>query len=290
MQKSRIGNEGAGRPLAGAGAGVVRMQAIAILLLLTALPAGCRSGESALRSIPVSLKKVILFENFTNNSVGDSKTKFNGFRRGFPAMILDDFFHFGTFRPVTQADRQKALKELAFSQSGLTESSNLEIGKIAGAELILTGDFLEFNNVMTISARVINVKTQTTLALVKVSGSTNETLHPPRKSLLKKLSLGLLAQMKFDLENKELRLIQNRVETRKIDAALNNYAGELLLDRAEREKVLARMKKAGLTLEQIKRLEEEARERFRKALKYDEDYEKARRNLEALTSLLPPPI
>ncbi|MCZ8156842.1 MAG: hypothetical protein O9264_12015 [Leptospira sp.] len=243
-----------------------------------------------LRKIPMERRKAILFVDFKNSSAGKSIKDYDGLARGIPDMVLTDFINVGMFRTIAEEDRARALSELAFQRSGLTENNGLSLGKLVGAELLLTGSFTEFAGSMSINARVINVETAESIAAARISGATNELLVPADKSLIKLASTNLLVNLDAALTEGEIEKIKKSSETKSIEAAVDNYRGEILLEKAQVLKIQEEKNHDKIKKEEIKKLEEEAREKFKSALDEDPSYSRAKNNLRRLMSLLPPSV
>jgi hypothetical protein len=86
------------------------------------------------------------------------------FDRLYAEVALDNFttclIKGGTYKVVERAQLDKAMKELQF-QSGadFDESSAMEIGKLAGAEVVVIGIITALPNQIVVNIRGINVKT-----------------------------------------------------------------------------------------------------------------------------------
>jgi len=99
--------------------------------------------------------------------------------------------------------------------------------------------------------------------------------------LEKQLVLQLLPNLGAMLNQDETRRLTGNIETKSVDASLNNYAGEIALQKADR------MKEDGQPEEVSQRMLEEAKQRFKKALDYDPAYERAKLNLEKIVMGIP---
>jgi len=245
----------------------------------------CSTGQKTLRSVPDEKKKVLLVENFKNNSI-DGK-KWEPWELGLPSMIQDDFFTIGYFKIVSAESRNKALAEMAFGESGLTETKYIELGKMLGAEWILFGDYIVMGDSMSISVKVIDVQTSGILASSKKIGSVNDFF-----TVTKNVSVALLQQFKYNLTSNEVSAIENRVETKKIHASLDNYYGEQLV--TEIQALEMKKKKSGVNKAEIDRNIEELRNqaayKFKSAVKEDPGYKRAKENLNKMTLMLPSSI
>jgi len=254
-----------------------------IIFLFQILLLNCAMEQevTVVRNIPNVDKKSILFVDFDNSSLGSKKADWDGLKRAIPSMILTDFQTFGTFRPITEADRIRALKEVSLAQKGVLDETGLKIGKLLGAEYLFSGSFTEFNGNLSVSAKVVRIETGESVSSISKNGPTETVLSPPERSIIKKTSLGLLSQMNYNLTTKEVDFITNKIETKNLQAAINNYKGEMILETVE-------LKKNTFSSSEILELRKEAKNSFKVALQEDPDYEKAQKNLSRIVSLLPP--
>lgn len=94
------------------------------------------------------------------------------------------------YQVVERSQLDKAMKELKFQNgSDFDESSAVEVGKLAGAEIIVIGIITALNNQIIINIRGINVKTGIAEFAEKDSIKTQEGLLRSVEGIAKKLSL-----------------------------------------------------------------------------------------------------
>ena len=66
----------------------------------------------------------------------------------------------GNYRLVTRSQVSKSMEELKFQSSDLTDKENAKtLGKMIGADYIITGSVVQIGNMMTIAAQCINIET-----------------------------------------------------------------------------------------------------------------------------------
>ena len=66
----------------------------------------------------------------------------------------------GNYRLVTRSQVSKSMQELKFQASDLTDKNNAKtLGKMIGADYIITGSVVQIGNMMTIAAQCINIET-----------------------------------------------------------------------------------------------------------------------------------
>lgn len=257
---------------------------------LSLLLIGC-STQATIRDIPHAKKKVILFEDFDNNAPESIRAEFSGLSRAIPSEVQNDFTNFGLFRPVSEENRKKALREVAMQHTGLVvESDGKALAQLSGAEWLLTGEFTILGQTIRIVARVVHVPTGETRASTSVGGSLEQLLHPPKESLLKQTSVRLLSKFDIDPTDQEIRILTQNSETDNIRALINNYEGEILLEKKEREIVRADAQGTRLNESAVRDYTDKAKQKFRRALSEDPTYRRARKNLRRLTGALPAAI
>lgn len=66
----------------------------------------------------------------------------------------------GNYRLVTRSQVSKSMQELKFQASDLTDKNNAKtLGKMIGADFIITGSVVQIGNIITIAAQCINIET-----------------------------------------------------------------------------------------------------------------------------------
>lgn len=245
----------------------------------------CSSKSRVLRIVPEDKKKVLLIESFKNNSTEGKK--WDPWRLGLSSMIQDDLVSVGYFKVISADARNKALKEIAFTRSGLTQDKVIDLGRMLGADWLFLGDFLVFQGTLNINVRVIETATARVIASSGKTGALNQFFN-----ISKGASIALLGQFKFDLTENEVAVIKKQIETKNIEASLSNYSGEQLMRKVavlEQQKKVqdANQKEIDQKINSIKAI---AKNKFRNALNGDPDYKKAENNLNKMTLMLPSSI
>lgn len=265
---------------------MIQIRFVTILFSFLFLLQNCSSDQknistNSIRQIPDNQKKWILFLDFENKSLGD-KLQWDGLRRAIPAMILTDFKNFGVFKPIPEKEKTKMVQGLMATKKMDSEEEKLKAASAAKADYLMVGSFTESAGNVTISVKLFNTYSKKIEFSKDITGETKQILNPPEKSLIKQTSLGLLSQMKLDLKTNESEILAKDIETTALNAALNNYKGEMNLERAEY------LKSQNASSDEIDELENKARSNFKDALKEDPKYAKAKANLGRIVSLLPP--
>lgn len=258
--------------------GKMKFQALYVLLYTVFSLNGCGSSQNrAIHSIPDEKKKILLIENFKNNSVDGSK--YDPWSYGLSSMIQEDLILSGYFKLVSEDSRYKSLQEQTLGLTGLIDDTKaVKMGKLLGANWILAGDFIVMVDSINISARFIEVETGRVIAVSQKRDKLNLFFE-----VVKSASVSLMQQVKLELSDTDVRIITSAIETKNIDASLFNYHGEFSLKKIEALK----NSKDKVSESDILKLENAARDDFRKALDLDPKYEKAKSNLGKLSLMLP---
>ncbi len=259
------------------------LRACAALLLWTVI--GCAAGGETgpLHTIPDSKKVVLLVLEFENRT--PEGARWDPWKLGIPSLIEGDLVLAGYFSVVSEESRRRALQEAALGRTGLVHEPRA-LGRLLGAQWLLGGDFAVQGTDMSISCRFIEVDTARVLGSRQEVGPVSAFF-----ALAKAASLGLMKQVKIDLDASDVRIITEAVETRSVDASLANYNGELAVREMERLRALERAGRAPAGVrDQLKRLRDDARGEFRRATGADPSYERAKRNLGRLTLQFPSSI
>lgn len=244
----------------------------------------CSAGPESIRRIPDEKKLVLLVESFQNNSI--EGTKWNPWKLGFASLVQEDLVLSGYFRVVSEESRRKALGELAFQESGLTPESGMKTGKLLGAQWILGGGFVVAGPDISVHTDLMEVESGRVLATIRRTGASSEFF-----TLCKQMSVELLKQLRLDFSDEDVRYLTQTVETKDVDASLLNYEGEMTLRRVDEIRYKKALGRADATAEmEVRKLEKEARRRFRDAVEEDPNYKRARQNLQRLALMLPSSI
>jgi tetratricopeptide (TPR) repeat protein len=112
-------------------------------------------------------RKTLLIYPFKNTGT----PKFSHFSDGITESLINDLYMVKGIGVISQEDRKKALKELAYKQTlGLEESDINKIATLTGADLFLTGSFSVEDKKIRMIARLIDAKTGSIIKSIKVDG------------------------------------------------------------------------------------------------------------------------
>jgi TolB-like protein len=249
-------------------------QFTAILILLFFIT--CTSGNNHLRNIPRESRKGLVVLNFKNNTPKSRASEYEPWEFGIASMVMTDIETIGTFNIISKERLADILKEQQFQMTGAVNPNDVvEIGKLTGAKYILTGSFTEMNGSLRIESQVFSVEKGSQLGTASVNGKTNEFFEV-EKDLVAKITVFLDTM----LTENEQKFIASRVETKSVEASLNNYSGEVAFMEA------TTLKKEGKE-EEAKKAILDAKQNFKKAIEFDPTYEKAKKNLSRVSLAIP---
>jgi TolB-like protein len=252
-----------------------------ILAVLVILLSGCAATDSALpvntlRQIPREERVPLMVLNFKNSSLKNSANEYQPWEFGIPSMIMTDLESIGLFNILSWERLKDISAQLKFQYQGMVdEDQAVEVGRLAAARFLLTGNFMIIRQTLRIEVKVFSVESGIQIGASAVTGKIDQFFE-----LEKKLVIGMTAYLGTVLTvDEKSRLLQN-VETTSIDASLNNYAGEVALRKADQLKVQGRKDLA-------KELIQQAQAKFEKALEHDPNYQRAKKNLAGLAMAVP---
>jgi len=236
----------------------------------------CASDTAHLRNIPRDSRKGLVVLNFKNNTPKSRAPEYEPWEFGIASMVMTDIETIGMFNIISKERLADIMKEQQFQMTGAVNAKDIvEIGKLTGAKYILTGSFTEMNGSLRIESQVFSVEKGAQLGTAAVNGKT-DAFFDIEKDLVSKVTVFLDTM----LTENEQKLIASKVETKSVEASLNNYSGEVAFMEA------TALKKEGKQAE-AKKVILEAKANFKKAIELDPAYEKAKKNLSRVSLAIP---
>lgn len=225
--------------------------------------------------VPDELKKIISVNKFEDRSI--NTTQFNPWKMGIPDMVMQSLSAMPYFKVISREYmQQQVLEEQQFQLLGLTDDATaVEIGKLLNADYIISGAFSVYEVTLQVNARCISVETGEIVSQVQSSGELRSFYV-----LQNQVAVEIAENMNLYVSDEARENLNQRADTRVIEASLSNYQGE------EKLETLALLESQGQR-QKIEEMKEAAREDFERALSYDSDYEKAKRNLSKLALSIP---
>jgi len=97
---------------------------------------------------------------------------------GMTETVISDLAKISQISVISNEDRKRIMDETKFALSGLVEEdTKLKIGKLVGANVLLTGSYFIIANKIRINARLINVETGKIENTVKLDGALDAILE-----------------------------------------------------------------------------------------------------------------
>ncbi|MBN2039686.1 MAG: hypothetical protein JW864_06570 [Spirochaetes bacterium] len=247
------------------------------LSILFAVFLQCASESTqVLRKVPRSERKNLMVLNLANITPVKRAEEFKPWEFGIASMLMTDLESIGLFNIISRERLKDILSEQEFQITGVVDPSKaVKLGKITAAKYILTGSFMEMNGNLRIESQVFSVETGKQLGAAAVTGKTAKFFE-----LEKELVIKTTAYLDTMLTSSEASAIKKNIETRSVEASLNNYAGEIAMLTAEE------LKEKGND-DNAKDVLNRAKEDFKEALKYDPNYERAKNNLSKIAMSIP---
>lgn len=260
---------------------VIRIGVFVSVILFAILLVGCAATTPApsakvLRKIPREERVPLMVLNFKNSSLKNTANEYQPWEFGIPSMIMTDLESIGLFNILSWERLKDISEQLKFQYRGLVdEDQAVEVGRLAAARYLLTGNFMIMGQTLRIEAKVISVESGIQIGASAVTGKIDHFFE-----LEKKLVITMTSYLGAVLTADEKARLAKNVETMSIDASLNNYAGEVALIKADQFKVQGRKDLA-------KKLIQQARTKFEKAVEHDPGYRRAQKNLASLAMAVP---
>lgn len=225
--------------------------------------------------VPDELKKVISVHKFEDRSI--NTTQYNPWKMGIPDMVMQALSAMPYFKVISrQYIQQQVIGEQQFQLLGMTDDATaVEIGRLLNADYIISGAFSVFEETLQVNARCISIETGEIVSQVQSSGELRSFYV-----LQNQVAVEIAENMNLYVGDEARENLNQRSDTKVIEASLSNYEGE------EKLETLALLESQGQR-QKIKEVKEAAREDFERALSYDSDYEKAKRNLSKLALSIP---
>ncbi len=234
-----------------------------------------QSGNVTGLNIPDSQKKVISVMKFEDRSIGTDM--YRPWRMGIPDMVMESLGAIPYYKVISREYMTKqVLQEQEFQLLGATDTgSAVQLGKLLNARYIIVGSYQVFKKTLQINAKVMSVQTGEIIHQSSCRGTLDDFY-----TLQNEIAIKITDGMKLAISPEAKKKLRKKYETKVVKASLANYSGE------EKVEEMAVLEKKG-EKDEVKKVKEEAKKDFKKALQYDSDYEKARKNLSRLALGVP---
>ncbi len=244
--------------------------------MLTACAGPQTKKAVVMRDVPREDRVVLMVLNFNNITVGKAAAEYKAWEFGIPSMIMTDLETIGMFNILSWERLDDILEQQKFQNLGMVEEKDaVEMGRIAAARYTLTGTFMVMGDQLMLESKVFSVEKGTLLGASSVSRGVDKFFE-----LEKLLVFEMTTHLGAMLTDEERLMLEGMAETTSVGASLSNYSGEMDLQKA-------RTMRARGQKDTADELIENARQKFKKALDLDPQFERARKNLEKLTMAVP---
>jgi TolB-like protein len=207
---------------------------------------------------PQSLNTQTLSIPIFKNNTGD--VKYDWISETLSDMLTTDIASTDKIRVVARVELKEILAEQKLGLTGLLdEDTQVEVGKLVGANILVYGSFTLSNGILRIDTKIFDIEKGTIKNANTIQGNMIELL-----SLEKKMALQTMKGLGLKLSSEDkFRLLQFQSES--LSAIESNYKGVLELD----DKNI-----------------ESAEKYFKQAMEFDPYYKKAALNFESASSLI----
>ena len=174
---------------------------------------------------------------YFDNTSGESKME--KLKKGLADMLITDLSNVSTLSIVERDKLEEIIKEQKLSHSkDFDAKTAAKLGKLLGAQIILTGSFFEMFGTFRIDARFIDVETGEILKSDGVEGPTANFFK-----LEKQLAFKIIENLDVNLKPDERALINNSEKNQEISyqAALIYSQALELLDEGKRQQALEKL-------------------------------------------------
>lgn len=195
--------------------------------------------------------------DFSNNSI-TRRENYEGLSKGLPSIMINHLTG-GTDLQVIERERiEWLLNELKLQkqEDKVDQSTAVRTGELLGANAVVFGSFIATEDQMNISARVVKVETGEVLFGDQVKGEPDEFFQ-----LIKDLSQKVTKSINVEMEETEL----GSEQTQSLDAMMAYSDGLSLLEAGKYQ---------------------QAQEKFKQAVEYDDGFEKARKKMKSLKPMV----
>ncbi len=205
---------------------------------------------------------------FINTSSKENADLYQPWEYGIASMLTTDLEETSMFNMIDRVRLNDILREHELQKAGLTDPATaLSIGKLVTARYILTGSFIVARKDLRIDVQVFSVEKGILLGAASSKGKVDKFFLVEKDAFNK-----VTRVLKIMLDEEKKAKIMSSIETKSVNASLMNYSGESALLEADE------LKKTGKNKEAVGLLEH-ANKMFNEALKYDQNFNKAKVNI-----------
>ncbi len=182
------------------------MRALPLLLILSAVTTA--AGASREGGSPA--RKTVAVLSFTN---GSGNPQYDPLGKGIAAMMITDLSSVSTIRLVERERLADLTKELQLQQTEMVDPlTAATVGKLAGAQYVVTGAIVALDPMMRLDTRVVSVTTGEIVKTAQVTGEQKKFFD-----LQQKLSKELIQGLDVALSPEDSARLAQEQERNRID-------------------------------------------------------------------------
>lgn len=193
----------------------------------------CSSAESKkeIKPIPENLKRKIIFTDFSGLEKNENDLAIS---RMIPEIIIEDLVYTGLIQEVDPELRVFVMHELAIPSMRLEDKKGLALASKCFSEFMISGSILEAGNSYLMTVNLFDVKNKKIIFSKKyTSEKENLVFREKQISILKQASIDIInALFPSQFNKNEIELIQNHYSTKNQEAAIENFSGELKIEKS----------------------------------------------------------
>ncbi len=183
-------------------------------------------------------KKTVAVLRFDNNS-GD--TQYDPLGKGIAAMMITDLGSVQSIQLVEREKTQDLIDEMQMQHSALFDQKTAaQMGKLVGAQYVVTGAVVALDPKIRIDTRVIRVETGEIVKTAHVTGEQNKFFD-----LQQKLSKELISGLDVALSPEEAQKLQEQQESERVDNLMVQLHYSEALDLFDRKLYVEAAEKMG---------------------------------------------
>ena len=187
--------------------------------------------KKEIKEIPENSKTKIIFTDFSGLEKNEKDLAIS---RLIPEMIIEDLVYTGLMKGIEQELRIFVMHELDIPNMRLEDKKGLVLASKCFSEYMISGSILEAGNSYSVTINLFDVKNKKILLSQKyISAKENIVFREKPISILKQASFDILNTLyPSQLNKNEIELIQNNYSTKNQEAAIENFSGELKIEKS----------------------------------------------------------
>lgn len=174
------------------------------------------------RTSPIAARKTVAVLAFDNNT---GKRDYDDLGRGMSTMMTNDLAAVDDLQLVERDRLADVIKEIDAQQTRYYDSTTaVKVGRLVGAEYIVTGAFIAVEPQMRIDTRVVRVETGVIVKTATVTGKSDHLLDLQKKlarQLIKDLDVALTPEGEAKLDKRQADGIDDVKDVAQLSEAIS---------------------------------------------------------------------